>query len=55
MFITPNHLTFRARELERKHGIHCNLTLMFEFVWAIACAEAGVTRASPSVVRVHVV
>ncbi|KAI6102533.1 hypothetical protein EV401DRAFT_2061193 [Pisolithus croceorrhizus] len=36
-----------AQELEQKHGIHCNLTLMFGFVLAVACAEAGVTLISP--------
>ncbi|KAI6004510.1 hypothetical protein F5J12DRAFT_147779 [Pisolithus orientalis] len=41
-----------ARELEQKHGIHCNLTLMFGFVQAVACAEAGVTLVSPFVGRI---
>jgi len=31
-----------ARQLERD-GIHCNLTLLFSFAQAVACAEAGVT------------
>ncbi|KAJ1856121.1 sedoheptulose-7-phosphate:D-glyceraldehyde-3- phosphate transaldolase [Coemansia sp. RSA 638] len=30
-----------ARELEAKHGIHCNLTLLFSFPQAVAAAEAG--------------
>ena len=30
-----------AKELETKHGIHCNLTLLFSMAQAIACAEAG--------------
>jgi Transaldolase/Fructose-6-phosphate aldolase len=38
-----------ARELERDHGIHCNLTLLFGFGQAVACAEAGVTLISPFV------
>lgn len=38
--------------LETKHGIHCNLTLMFSLCQAIACAEAGVTLISPFVGRV---
>lgn len=42
-----------ARELEVKHGIHCNLTLMFGFAQAVACAEAGVTLVSPFVGRVR--
>ena len=31
-----------ARELEHDEGIHCNLTLLFGFGQAVACAEAGV-------------
>lgn len=38
--------------LESKHGIHCNLTLMFSLGQAIACAEAGITLISPFVGRV---
>jgi len=41
-----------ARELEKKHGIHCNLTLLFNFAQAVACAEAGVTLISPFVGRI---
>ncbi|WFD05904.1 transaldolase [Malassezia vespertilionis] len=41
-----------ARELESKHGIHCNLTLLFGFVQAVACAEAKVTLISPFVGRI---
>lgn len=41
-----------SRELEEKHGIHCNLTLLFSFCQAIACAEAGVTLISPFVGRI---
>jgi transaldolase len=41
-----------ARELESKHGIHCNLTLLFSFAQAVACAEAGVTLISPFVGRI---
>jgi len=40
-----------AQRLE-KEGIHCNLTLLFSFVQAIACAEAGVTLISPFVGRI---
>ncbi|EMI19326.1 Transaldolase, partial [Rhodopirellula maiorica SM1] len=32
----------RAAEQLEKEGIHCNLTLLFGFGQAIACAEAGV-------------
>jgi len=41
-----------ARELERDHQIHCNLTLLFGFGQAVACAEAGVTLISPFVGRI---
>jgi len=41
-----------AKELEEKHGIHCNLTLLFSFCQAVACAEAGVTLISPFVGRI---
>ena len=40
-----------AEELE-KEGIHCNLTLLFGFTQAVACAEAGVTLISPFVGRI---
>jgi len=40
-----------ARELEQ-HGIHCNLTLLFSFAQAVACAEAEVTLISPFVGRI---
>jgi len=41
-----------ARELEKEEGIHCNLTLLFGFGQAVACAEAGVTLISPFVGRI---
>lgn len=41
-----------ARELE-KQGIHCNLTLLFSFTQARACADAGVTLISPFVGRIY--
>ncbi|KIJ45887.1 hypothetical protein M422DRAFT_29543 [Sphaerobolus stellatus SS14] len=41
-----------ARELERDDGIHCNLTLLFGFGQAVACAEAKVTLISPFVGRI---
>lgn len=40
-----------ARQLE-KEGIHCNLTLLFSLVQAVACAEAGVRLISPFVGRI---
>ncbi|XP_028047224.1 probable transaldolase isoform X2 [Monomorium pharaonis] len=41
-----------AKELEENYGIHCNLTLLFSFAQAVACAEAGVTLISPFVGRI---
>jgi transaldolase len=41
-----------AAELERAR-IHCNLTLLFSFAQAVACAEAGVTLISPFVGRIY--
>jgi transaldolase len=40
-----------AEELEKK-GINCNLTLLFSFAQAKACAEAGVYLISPFVGRI---
>lgn len=42
----------RAGESLEKQGIHCNLTLMFSFAQATACADAGVTLISPFVGRI---
>ncbi|KAF7277774.1 transaldolase [Rhynchophorus ferrugineus] len=41
-----------AKILESEHNIHCNLTLLFNFAQAVACAEAGVTLISPFVGRI---
>nr|CAL46261.1 transaldolase [Blastobotrys adeninivorans] len=41
-----------AAELEAKHGIHCNLTLLFSFVQAVTAAEAKATLISPFVGRI---
>ncbi|MGE0800906.1 MAG: transaldolase [Lautropia sp.] len=41
-----------AERLERE-GIHCNLTLLFGFPQAVACADAGVTLISPFVGRIY--
>lgn len=38
--------------LEQQYGIHCNMTLLFNFYQAVACAEAGVTLISPFVGRI---
>jgi transaldolase len=42
----------RAAEQLEKEGINCNLTLLFNFAQAVACAEAGVTLISPFVGRI---
>ena len=42
----------KAAEQLEKDGIHCNLTLLFGFAQAVACAEAGVTLISPFVGRI---
>jgi transaldolase len=42
----------RAAERLEQEGIHCNLTLLFSFTQAVACAEAGVTLISPFVGRI---
>lgn len=41
-----------AKELEAKHGVHVNLTLLFSFVQAVAAAEANATLISPFVGRI---
>ncbi|RMX99242.1 hypothetical protein D0866_16079, partial [Hortaea werneckii] len=41
-----------AHELQHKHGVNCNLTLMFSLVQAIAGAEAGAYLISPFVGRI---
>jgi len=43
----------RAAEQLEKEGIQCNLTLLFSFAQAVACAEAGVTLISPFVGRIY--
>lgn len=42
----------KAAEILEKQGIHCNLTLLFSFAQAVACAEAGVQLISPFVGRI---
>ena len=41
-----------AKELQSKHKINCNLTLLFSKVQAVACAEAGAFLISPFVGRI---
>jgi transaldolase len=43
----------RAAEKLEREGIHCNMTLLFSFAQAIACADAGVTLISPFVGRIY--
>lgn len=43
----------RAAEKLERDGIHCNLTLLFSFAQAVACADAGVTLISPFVGRIY--
>lgn len=43
----------KAAEVLEREGIHCNLTLLFSFAQAVACAEAGVTLISPFVGRIY--
>jgi transaldolase len=43
----------RAAELLEREGIRCNLTLLFSFAQAAACADAGVTLISPFVGRIY--
>lgn len=43
----------RAAKRLREDGIRCNLTLLFGFAQAVACAEAGVQLISPFVGRIY--
>ena len=43
----------QAANMLEQEGIHCNLTLLFSFAQAIACAEAEVTLISPFVGRIY--
>ncbi len=43
----------RAAEQLEREGIRCNMTLLFSFAQAVACAEAGVTLVSPFVGRIY--
>ncbi len=42
----------KAAELLEKENIHCNLTLLFSFAQAVACADAKVQLISPFVGRI---
>ncbi|TSE26451.1 Transaldolase [Tepidimonas sediminis] len=43
----------RAAEQLERDGVHTNLTLLFSFCQAVACADAGVTLISPFVGRIY--
>ena len=43
----------RAAEVLQKEGIHCNMTLLFSLVQAVAAAEAGAQLVSPFVGRIY--
>jgi transaldolase len=43
----------KAAEQLQKEGINCNLTLLFSFAQAVACAEGGVRLISPFVGRIY--
>lgn len=43
----------RSAEVLEREGIHCNLTLLFSLVQAVACAQAGVQLISPFVGRIY--
>lgn len=42
----------QAAKVLEQEGIHCNLTLLFSFAQAVACAEAKVTLISPFIGRI---
>lgn len=43
----------KAAEILEKENIQCNLTLLFSFTQAVACADVGVTLISPFVGRIY--
>ena len=43
----------QAAKILEAEGIHCNMTLLFSFAQAVACAEGGVTLISPFVGRIY--
>ncbi|ORY31991.1 hypothetical protein BCR39DRAFT_570364 [Naematelia encephala] len=50
--IASTYEGIQAAKLLEEEGIHCNLTLLFGFAQAVACAEAKVTLISPFVGRI---
>ncbi|MDF7662698.1 transaldolase [Erwiniaceae bacterium L1_54_6] len=51
--LAANWQGIRAAEVLEKEGINCNLTLLFSFAQARACADAGVFLISPFVGRIY--
>ena len=51
--VTSTWEGIRAAERLEREGIHCNMTLLFSFAQAVACADAGVTLISPFVGRIY--
>ncbi len=43
----------RAAQVLEREGIRCNMTLLFSFAQAVACADAGVRLISPFVGRIY--
>jgi len=43
----------RAAEVLEMEGIHCNMTLIFSLIQAVACAQAKATLVSPFVGRIY--
>lgn len=43
----------QAGKILEQEGIHCNLTLLFSFCQAVACAEANIKLISPFVGRIY--
>ncbi len=43
----------KACEILEREGIHCNMTLMFDFCQAVVCADAKATLISPFVGRIY--
>ena len=41
-----------AKQLEHEFGIHCNITLLFNFIQAVMAAQSNVTLISPFVGRI---
>jgi transaldolase len=51
--VTSTWEGIRAAEWLERNGVRCNMTLLFSFAQAVACAEAGVTLISPFVGRIY--